>query len=99
MDVWKKHRSNLAKADVMPIGEKPTGRSFSGFYISDNGKPQYLLLFREATKNSSFVIKCPAKTANTEVLASNTTANITVIDGFIYGDLSKPRSDAFIKLS
>lgn len=98
MDVWKKHRDILANADIMPIGDKPNGRSFTGFYISTNQEPQYLLLFREVTDNNSTVIKCPVKSANTEVLVSNADVNIKLNNGLIYAEFSKQRSYAFIKL-
>ena len=99
MDVWKNHRNILANADVMPIGDKPNGRSFTGFYISVDEKPEYLLLFREVTDDSCAVLKCPINSANAEVLISNADVNIKIDNGFIYAEFSKSRSYAFIKLS
>ena len=97
--VWKEHRSILAKADVEPIGEKPSGRSFTGFYISTDGKPQYLLLLRESTEKSKIVMPSPVDNAKTKILASNTEACIEIKDGMIYAEFNKPRSYAFVKLS
>lgn len=99
MEVWKEHRAILAKADVMPIGDKPTGRSFTGFYISDNGKPEYMLLFREATTESKAVIKLPVQSADAKILASNDDAKIKIENGFVYAEFTKPRSYAFVKLN
>lgn len=99
MDVWKKNRDILANADIMPIGDKPNGRSFTGFYISTNKEPQYLLLFREVTEENSAMIKCPVKTAKTEILASNSEVKTEIINGFVTVEFAKQRSYAFIKLS
>ncbi len=98
MNVWKEHRVSLANADVMPIGDKPSGRSFTGFYISNKGKPEYLLLFREVTEENSTMIKCPVKSANIEILATNSHAEVEINNGFINAKFSKPRSYAFIKI-
>lgn len=98
MDVWKAHRGMFAKCDVMPIGDKPSGRSFTGFYVSYEGKPQYLLLFREVTEESAARIFCPVTQQNAEILISNSDAAVTVGDGFADVEFSKPRSYALIEL-
>ncbi|MBQ9116973.1 MAG: glycoside hydrolase family 97 catalytic domain-containing protein, partial [Clostridia bacterium] len=49
MPVWKECRNAIAECDVLPIGDKPNGRAFCGFYLSRNGRPEYLLLFRQLT--------------------------------------------------
>lgn len=99
MDVWKAHCGMFAKCDVMPIGDKPSGRSFTGFYVSYEGKPQYLLLFREVTEESAARIFCPVTQQNAEILISNSDAAVTVGDGFADVKFSKPRSYALIELS
>ncbi len=99
MDIWKEHRAELAKADVKPIGDKPSGRSFTGFYISKDSKPQYLLLFREVTEQADTVIKCSGIYGNAEILASNADVNVEINNSCIYASFSKPRSYAFIKLN
>lgn len=99
MDIWKQHRSVLSKADVKPIGDKPSGRSFTGFYVSRDNKPEYLLLFREVTEESETVIKCPGVYGNTEILASNTNVTVEIKNGCIHAAFSKPRSYAFVKLN
>ena len=99
MDVWKEHREALAKCDVLPIGDKPSGKSFTGFYISDNDKPEYLLLFREALAEKNNIIKLPIKSAEVEILATNTDADIKIENGILYAKLTKPRSYVFLKLN
>ena len=34
MPIWKEHRSALSSADVMPIGDIPSGRSHTGFLVT-----------------------------------------------------------------
>ena len=98
MKVWKEHRAALAKADVMPIGEKPSGRSNTGFYISKDGEPQYLLLFREVNECDSAIFTIPAKNAEAEVLYSNADVKVKIEDGVVSAKFSKPRAYAFVKL-
>jgi hypothetical protein len=99
MKVWKEHRATLAEADVMPIGEKPSGRSLTGFYVSKNRIPEYLLLFREATDRDTATFTLPVETANAEVLYSNTDVNIKIENGVATAEFSKPRAYAFVKLN
>ena len=98
MAVWKEHRAALARADVAPIGEKPTGSSFTGFYVSCDDESEYMLLFREATQSAKTMIASPVKEADVQLLASNTDACVEIKDGFIHAEFKKPRSYAFIKL-
>ncbi|MBR7098833.1 MAG: alpha-galactosidase, partial [Clostridia bacterium] len=99
MKVWKTHRAALADADVMPIGEKPSGRSLTGFYVSKNGVPEYLLLFREATDRSTAILQAPLPQCNTELLCSNADVQVQVANGLVTATFDKPRSYAFVKLS
>ena len=98
LPIWKSLRPVLANADVRPIGDKPSGRSFTGFEISGDGRVKYLLLFREVTENESTVIKTSTEAAETKILASNTDAKISVKDGYTEISLSKPRSYALVEL-
>lgn len=97
MAVWKEHRDALSKADVLPIGEKPSGRSFTGFY-ADSNEGKYLLLFREVTDNDSAVITAPVAAGDVEILAANADAKVTLEDGQIRVSLSKPRAYVFVKI-
>ena len=98
MPVWKSLKEEFSKCDVMPIGDLPCGRSFTGFLISDEKSPKYLLLFREVTEDSKTVIKAPVKKCDASVLVSNADVNVNVNDGFVEVDFSKPRAYALIKL-
>lgn len=96
--VWKEHRHTLARADVMPIGDIPSGRSNTGFYVSINGNPEYLLLFREANDTEFAKFTLPVEKANANVLYSNTDVSVAIENGVAAVKFSKPRSYAFVKL-
>lgn len=89
----------LAKCDVLPIGDKPSGKSFTGFYISDKDKPQYLLLSREPLAEKNNIIKLPVRSADSEILASNTDADVKIENGLLYANIETPRSYVFVKLN
>ena len=98
MPVWKRHRDAIASCDVLPIGDKPNGRESCGFYLSRNGKPEYLLIFRQLTHTDRFALPIPTDNCNTEILISNTDCEIKVENGIACGKLGKQRSYAFVKL-
>jgi hypothetical protein len=98
MRVWKEHRATLSKADVMPIGERPTGCGHTGFYVSTDGKPQYLLLFREMSEKESAEVALPIDSAEAEVLYSNAEVKVEIKNKKAFATFSKPRAYAFIKL-
>lgn len=99
MEIWKQHRENLATADVQPIGECPSGRSISGFCIKKDGKPTYLLLFRENTERASLVIPAPVNGEQAEILISNGDTKVNVMNGAVEVTFAKERSFAFVQLS
>lgn len=100
MKVWKEHRAALSVGDVKPIGEKPSGRSMTGFSVSRDGKAEYLLLFREVTDRDSAIFEVSVdKTAKAEVLISNADAKVEVMDGAVRVQFSKERGYAFVKLN
>ena len=97
IEVWKKHRGELTQADVQPIGDRPSGRSFTGFYISKDRKPQYLLLFREVTEGSLGVFKAPVQNCRFTVLATNTEIKINPEADGVSVEFGKLRSYVFMK--
>ena len=100
LKVWKEHRAALSSADVLPIGERPSGVSNTGFYISKNGKPEYLLLFREYNDHKTFTYDIPFDgVCIPEILATNGKVKIDVDKGVVKATFEEPRSYAFIKLN
>lgn len=98
LKLWKEHRHVLSKADVMPIGDRPNGCSHTGFYVSANGRPEYLLLFREATSKDTVHMALPIDECESEVLMSNADVSVSVKDGYVNAIFSRDRAYAFIKL-
>jgi hypothetical protein len=100
MSVWKEHREVLSRADVAPVGEQPSGVSLSGFYVSENGKPEYLLLFREYNDTKTATYNIPFdKTCIPEILATNTKVKIDMEGGNVRATFEDPRGYAFVKLN
>ena len=98
MPIWKGLQKQLAQADVCPIGEKPSGRSMTGFCIFTNGTPAYLLLFREVTDRTQAWIPAPVEKAETEILAANGACKVSVENRFVSAEFESPRSYALVKL-
>ena len=99
LSVWKAHRDALSRADVAPVGEKPCGTAHTGFYVSLDGEPRYLLLFREFTDREEFSLKLPENIRSCKLLASNTHAEIACSGNEVSVRYSKPRAYAFIELN
>ena len=99
MAVWKAHRDVLSVSDVAPIGEKPCGTAHTGFYLSKDSKPEYLLLFREFTDREEHSFELPANIEKAETLYSNADVELTVNGKNVTVSYSKPRGYAFIKLN
>ena len=96
--LFKKYRTVFSEGDVAPIGEKPSGRSFTGFYIK-NGREEYALVFREVTDKASHVFMLPSEKTSAVALASNADVTAQMSDGMLKVEFSKQRAYAFIKLS
>lgn len=99
MKVWKEHRHELAKSDVMPIGALPDGRSFTGFYITTDHKPAYLLIFREVTDQKEATLPLPLQKGEAELLYSNGEASVEIADGSAHISISAQRCFAFFKIN
>ncbi|MDD3021613.1 MAG: alpha-galactosidase [Alphaproteobacteria bacterium] len=54
LDVYKKHRDKILSGYVFPIGEEPTGNSWSGFQCIYSEKEGYLTVFREKNAISNY---------------------------------------------
>jgi len=99
LEVWKTHRALLSRADVCPIGDRPSGVAHTGFYLSLDGKPAYLLTFREYTDRTDGTFTLPAEVHSAELLASNANVSLDVCNYCVSVTYSKARAYAFIKLT
>lgn len=98
LSFWQQYRQIFRESDVSPIGEKPTGRSFAGFYIAHK-KDHYALLFREVTRKNRGVFLLPAAFSRAEILYTNGTADLQVCDHILTADFPEPRTFVFVKLN
>jgi len=99
LEVWKKYRSDFCSADVIAIGEKPSGCSYTGFFVRLEGDYSYVLLFREVTTREETTMECTdLKNSEIEILASNCEAEITVKEGCLKASIRKPRGYVLAKL-
>jgi len=96
MPVWKQYRRELAAADVIPIGEEPSGRAMTGF-CAVNGDDAYLVLLREGTARDTFTYALPVEVENLQILASNTDAALTAQKGGVTARLDAQRTYVFAK--
>lgn len=100
IQIWQQCRADFVGKDVLPIGDLPNGRAFSGFVVNEGGRATYLLLFREVTVEDTVTFRAPVKTGSRAVvLSSNGDVSLTVEDGAVRATFSSPRCYAFIKLT
>lgn len=97
MPVWRANRDAFSAADVMPIGNQPSGRSFSGFYVAAEDE-EYLVLFREATYQDSFSFTAPIRGNDFEVLATNTDVDVKISGQNITARFGKQNAYMLLKL-
>jgi len=58
---YKKVADNIHSNTILPIGEKPSGFSWTGFVSQPSGNQAgYLMVFRENTEENSFEFKIPS---------------------------------------
>ena len=97
MKVWKDIREDIAASDISPIGERPTGRSFTGFKIKGKER-SYLLLFREVTEKDSYEFDLGENVEVVNTLISNTEISARASDGHIDVRFAEPRAYALIEV-
>ncbi|MBR5743131.1 MAG: alpha-galactosidase, partial [Clostridia bacterium] len=73
LGIWRKHSRALYSSEIVPVGEEPDGRSFTGFACLTDEKTGYLILFREKNEKSDTVFRLPLPAGGIEtvLLASN----------------------------
>ena len=97
ISVYKSLRDDLVNADVCPILDKPTGRSFTGFKISVDNKVKYLLLFREVTLTDTVVASVDFS-GDANVIISNVGVDVKIADGVLRAKFAKERAYALIEV-
>ena len=97
MKVWRGIREDLAVADVSPIGQRPDGRSFTGFKIKGKDR-SYLLAFREVNDKNTFEFDLEENVEIIGTLISNTSVNAVVNGSKVRLTFDAPRSYALIEV-
>lgn len=100
MAVWKEHRKNLVKLDAVPIGEQPTGRSWTGFACREGENAKYLLVFREVNDRAEYRFEVAGLAADSKlcVLASNAAVDARAEQGALCVRFERARSYALVKI-
>ena len=97
MKIWREIRENIASSDISPIGERPDGRSLTGFAV--RGKKQsYLLLFRELTDRDTLELKLKEPIQMQRTLISNADVTTSIQGNRLCVTLSAPRSYALLEI-
>ena len=95
--VFKQYGAVFSEGDVAPIGQTPSGRSFTGFFIR-NGGEEYALLFREVTRKDTGRYFVTTDKTNIEVICSNADVTACVEEDLLKVRFSEPRAFAFVRL-
>ena len=71
--LWKPHREAIFRAEVIPVGDEPDGRTFTGFLAKTGEKEGYLILLRESGEERETVFRLPLPEGRieTSLIASN----------------------------
>lgn len=96
--IWKAHRVNIHQGDMIPIGNVPDGKSWTGFCsIAKDRASGYAVIFRELNDQTTASIDIPFidTDKDIELLAGNGKA--TLKKGKLEVELTKPRSFIFLK--
>lgn len=101
IEVWHRHSKAFIDADICPIGQMPSGQSFTGFNIKQSKNEGYLLLFREVSKNVAFDYVIPqfdGKEYDFEVIKSNGDIELLQQKGGVLNvKIEQPRTYALVK--
>ena len=57
---WKRHRETMQNGTILPVGDAPDGKAWTGFVSVNAAKTGgYALLFRELNDNANYQLKLP----------------------------------------
>ena len=100
--IYKPYAPEIFASRVIPIGDAPSGMSFSGYCCrSEDKKTAHLLLFRESTKGDTYTFNLPVefKNVNTEKLYESAPAECTFNGESVTVKFSEERSFVWIKIN
>ena len=97
MKAWREIREDIASSDISPVGERPDGRSFTGFKVKGKDK-SYLLVFRELTDRSSFSFDVGESVREVRTVISNVPVTATVGENVVTVNFGQPRAYALFEI-
>lgn len=97
ISVFKQYGRVFSEGDVAPIGQTPSGRSFTGFYIRHGGE-EYALVFREATEKDTGRYFVTTDQTNAEVICANADVTACVEEDMLKVRFSKAKAFALLRL-
>lgn len=60
VNVWREHREEMFESSIIPIGQEPSGHSWTGFMtLNKNGEPNYLLFLKEFSDGNACTYTLP----------------------------------------
>ena len=95
---WKGYRQIFSESDVAPVGECPSGRSFTGFHIKHESG-EYALVFREANKKQSYTFLISSEATSVQPLLANVDVDAKIDEGALKVSFSDERAYALLKLN
>ena len=91
--IHKSIKKDIANLDVKPIGQEPFGVNFTGFTALDEKGKGYVLLFRDCTKDDTFVFEnVLTEDSQLELMYSNFDVNAKKYGKNVEFTAQKPRS-------
>lgn len=97
---WKQHREAIYQGTIIPFGEAPTGRAWTGFLsVGTQGRTAYALVLRESNEQPTATYELPLMAEiqlTCNVLAGQGTARVE--DGRLQAVLEQPRSYLLVRL-
>ena len=100
--VYKDYKAELFHSRVVPIGNRPDGMNFSGYFCECSDTKTYnLILFREAAKCDTFTFKLPKDISHLkgEVIYQNANSEYNINGKQITIKFSQKRSFVWLRFS
>lgn len=100
-NVYKNYKQEIFASRVIPIGDMPNGMAFSGYACKNiENKTYNLILFREATNDSTYTFKLPDNVdgKNVEIIYQNAPTDIVASSNNITVKFAEQCSFVWIRM-
>lgn len=100
--VWKTHREAIFNGSLIPVGEMPSGKGWTGFVsVAKDRKHAYALIFREVNEQAAWSVALPLLASgeyDVKPLAG-AAGQVNVKGGTLSVELPKPRAYALLEIT